>query len=323
VIDKGDQGHGQAAAWFSVQRRGLMSHEEQGQLEAWSADADNRAALEGMHALWGELAALKDLSAPSAAPLAAPRAARPIRRGWPAALAACVLAAVAGALWWQIKERPIVYTAKTAIGEQRSATLPDGSRIELNVVTQIDYRQSAARRDVRLVEGEALFLVHKDAARPFIVRAGDYAVRAVGTAFDVRARDGEVQVSMLGGVVSIEAVAGPQAGHTLVAHLTQGERVSLGGASPGAVQIERIPVQAVAEWREHTVSYEDVPVAQIVADMNRFFARPLQVDPALANRRVTLRLQVQDREETLATLSALLDMTVRRDGTSDTLIGPP
>jgi ferric-dicitrate binding protein FerR (iron transport regulator) len=42
--------------------------------------------------------------------------------------------------------------------------------------------------------------------------------------------------------------------------------------------------QQLGDW--HTeLSYEDVSVAQIVEDMNRFFPRPLRVpDPALATR---------------------------------------
>jgi transmembrane sensor len=310
-----DEQRERAAAWFSVERRGLMSSGEREQLEAWRADPEHRAALEGMHALWNELSGLKGGRLQGSTPARR-------RTAWPLALAASLLLAVAGgAMWWQLQMRSPLYTVQTAVGEQRSATLPDGSRVELNVVTHIDYRLSAGHRDVRMLDGEALFFVHKDAAHPFIVRTGSYEVRAVGTAFNVRAREGLVQVAMLEGVVSVRALEGPQAGR-IVAELRQGEKLSLAGpAAP--IEIEHIPAAGVAPWRQHTLSYQDVPVAQVVADMNRLFLRPLQVpDPALAARRVTLRLQVQDREHTLQTLSGLLGAKILNGDRADVIVGP-
>jgi transmembrane sensor len=323
----------QAAAWFSAQRRGALSTEEHAQLESWRADPDNQAALEGMQGLWDELDGLKGVAHASVRhqpnSQRESNARHESNKTWPLALAACLLVAVAGGVWWHFQHlhgSMGAYTVQTAIGEQRSATLPDGSKVDLNVVTHLDYRLSSGRRDVRLSEGEALFFVRKDTAHPFIVRTGAYEVRALGTAFDVSSRDGGVQVTVLEGLVSVEAVAGPQAGRTLT-QLTPGQKISLAadtrGASSRPVKVERISLQAVAEWREHTVSYENVPIAQIVADMNRFYPRPLRVpDPALATRRVMLLLQVQDREQTLQTLSALLGTQLRNDGEADALVGP-
>lgn len=68
------------------------------------------------------------------------------------------------------------------------------------------------------------------------------------------------------------------------------------------------------------MSYEDASLAEVVEDLNRFFARPVRVDdPALAARRVTLRLQVDERENTLRTLSALLGLRVARGDQADRL----
>ncbi len=51
---------------------------------------------------------------------------------------------------------------------------------------------------MKLEAGEAHFAVAPDAARPFVVRVGGVAVRAVGTAFNVRyAADGAVEVTVI------------------------------------------------------------------------------------------------------------------------------
>src|SRR5690349_20668988 len=57
------------------------------------------------------------------------------------------------------------------------------------VLTLLEVDFSAKSRAVRLIAGEALFQVAKDAARPFVVAAGDARVRAIGTAFNVRLRE--------------------------------------------------------------------------------------------------------------------------------------
>lgn len=48
-----------AAAWFAVQRRAVMSIEEREAFDGWRVDPQNLAALNAMHELWGEMAALK------------------------------------------------------------------------------------------------------------------------------------------------------------------------------------------------------------------------------------------------------------------------
>ena len=68
---------------------------------------------------------------------------------------------------------------RTAIGEQRIVKLEDGSIVTLNTRSQIKVRFERDRRRIDLIEGEALFEVAHDTARPFQVFAGTAEVRAV------------------------------------------------------------------------------------------------------------------------------------------------
>lgn len=47
----------EAARWFSIQRRGVMTLEEHAEYESWIASRANRAALGEMQALWSGLEA--------------------------------------------------------------------------------------------------------------------------------------------------------------------------------------------------------------------------------------------------------------------------
>jgi len=55
----------------------------------------------------------------------------------------------------------------------------------------------------RLGDAQAYFDVAKDPARPFLIDAGDTQVKVVGTAFDVRRRDGQVAVNVQRGLVEV------------------------------------------------------------------------------------------------------------------------
>src|SRR5436190_5985070 len=98
-----------------------------------------------------------------------------------AASAAALVAAVAlVAVDWNDSE------IATRIGEQRTITLKDGSRMALNTDTRIVVEPWNETRGVRLERGEAYFEVAKDPKKPFVVVAGKKRIVAIGTAFAVR-----------------------------------------------------------------------------------------------------------------------------------------
>jgi transmembrane sensor len=299
----------EAAAWFAALRRGPMSLEERAAFDAWRADPRNQAALHGMHELWGEVSAIKELGVGVPSPAAA---------RWRRLAAGLAVAVALGGASLLVLQ-PFGQQVRTGVGEQRVANLDDGSVVGLNVVTRVSYDMNKPeRRLVRLEDGEAVFYVRKNAQRPFVVRAGDYEIRALGTAFNVRCRDDLVDVAVIQGWVSVRAVSGPRAGEE-IARLKAGEKLKLDPAQ--APTPEPVAVDSVAEWRLRIVGYEDASVGTVVEDLNRFFDRPIVVrDDGLANRRVTIRLQVEDRERTLRTLGALLDAQVTPQTRADLLV---
>lgn len=302
----------EAAAWFSALRRGPMSVDERADFDTWRTHPLNQSALNHMHELWGEVSAIKELG------VSAPEPPGLLRRFAPAAAAALVIATagIATSLYITAPEQ-----LTTDVGEQRTATLEDGSIVALNVVTRVAYDMKPEVRQINLRDGEAAFFVKKDPDRPFLVRAGDYEVRAIGTAFNVRRRDGVVDVAVSEGVVAVRALSGPRAGEE-IALLTAGRRVTLGSdqAQP-QTPVQTVAAASVAEWRMRVVAYEDATVATVVEDLNRFFDRPIEVDdPKLAARRVTLRLQVEDRERTVDNLGRMLGADIQAERRADLLI---
>ena len=94
-------------------------------------------------------------------------------------------------------------TYATDIGERRSITLEDGSTIDLNARSKVRIKFSKGERDVELLQGQALFGVTHDVARPFVVRSGTAVVRAVGTQFDVYRKRSGTTVTVVEGRVAV------------------------------------------------------------------------------------------------------------------------
>jgi transmembrane sensor len=75
----------------------------------------------------------------------------------------------------------------TAVGQQRSIRLADGTTMLLNTASDATVFYSMREREVYLARGEASFTVAHDAERPFLVRAGRrHRLQATDTRFDVR-----------------------------------------------------------------------------------------------------------------------------------------
>lgn len=223
--------------------------------------------------------------------------------------ASVAIAAIAGGAWWQMS-RPPIYT--TGIGEQRSITLADGSRVELNTRSRLRIRFSESERFVDLLEGQGMFQVSKDPERPFIVCSSDACVRAVGTQFDVyRTRSGTV-VTVLEGKVEVRTAASRS--FSLAEYLAEypaaepristpfplareglGERVrELQPALRGAVaevtageqvivaadQITRPPtanITAATAWTQMQLVFDSASLADVAHEFNRHNRRQLVI----------------------------------------------
>ena len=132
---------------------------------------------------------------------------RPARRVFARVASIAIGCVTAGLVVWLAMQLHSTYA--TDIGERRSITLEDGSTIDLNARSKVRVRFSDRERDVKLLEGQALFSVAHDASRPFIVSAGNTAVRAVGTQFDVYRKSHGTTITVVEGRVAVFGLPDP------------------------------------------------------------------------------------------------------------------
>lgn len=300
----------EAAGWFAAARAGVMLVEQREAFQRWLSDPRNQAAYEAIEELWDDLAVLKG-EAPR------PREAGMRQRLIAAAAAVVLVFGISGATLMGWFSDP---TIQTAVGQQKTQSLPDGSLIAVNVDSSVSYAFESGQRTVRLTSGEAAFTVKADASRPFVVDTGGYLIRAVGTAFNVRKRDQQIEVAVSEGKVDICSAAGD-----VLASLSAGQllRFPTHQGEAHIVDLQPVPVEPehIAEWRVRVVSYENATVEEVVTDFNRYFNEKLTVQGSeLQDRRVTVRLQVEQRDKAMELLASLLDAEVRSSGQRDVLV---
>ncbi|ADG09109.1 DUF4880 domain-containing protein [Caulobacter segnis] len=187
------------------------------------------------------------------------------------AAAAAAAVAITVAPWGELLPQPDTLYA-TAKGESRALQLADGTHIDLNTDSHLSVRLEKDARRVTVHEGQALFDVAHDSARPFLITAGDETVRVVGTRFDVRRRDGQLSVTVLRGLVEVSTD-----GNDTPIQLRPGQMLEhVEGAS--GVSVRSVAAEDQVGWRSGRLIYRDQPLGRIVSDMNHYFDRPIRLE---------------------------------------------
>lgn len=206
----------------------------------------------------------------------------------------------------------------TERGQQLDTPLADGSRLQLDSATRVQLRLYRARREVRLLEGQALFDVAPDAARPFQVLAGASRITVVGTRFAVRhvaaADSGAVQIDVLEGRVQVASET-PSAATPVV--LTAGDRITVEhDGRLGAVA--RPAADSIAAWRQHRLDFEDARLDTIVTELARYGFDGLRLGDAAAGQlRVTVSIDLRRIGDFARSLPKVLPVRLTREGPAD------
>jgi transmembrane sensor len=271
-------------------------------LEADPAHAEAYDAVQ--YALEDADAALASLSEPAPEP-ESPAAANDnvpdwlsSRRGWlGGAIAAALVLAFTSVLWLAPGGEALHATAP---GETRLIALGDGSTVRLAGGSRIAI---AGARAARLEEGQALFTIRHDAARPFVLSAGGDRLVDAGTVFDVRLTGEAVDLAVAEGVV----IVNPEG---------QNLRVNAGGRAVrgdgGRYTLGTLDPAAVGEWSRGRISFEDASLAEIATELSRATGRSF-ASTDTANR-LSGSIALDQVREDPRSLEALLGVRVRAAG---------
>lgn len=220
------------------------------------------------------------------------------RRRWRQLSVAGLGLAAAAALFLVLRPAaPAVGGEAPVIVRAEQQVLPDGSRVELNGDAEIAVHYTPQRREVQLVRGEALFLVAKNPARPFVVVSGHVEVRAVGTTFSVHRGGQAVDVLVTEGRVAVADTAAPtSAGDATAAAPTPvlvdaGSQLVLstaGASNAGPRVLSSTEISRQLAWRQPRLQLMGTTLAEAVALLNREKLMRIEIaDSELARLRLT------------------------------------
>jgi len=250
--------------------------------------------------------------------------------GWkPIAGAALTIlvAAAAFVLWWQ---QPV--EVRTAVGEQTTVTLPDGSTADLNGGSTLRYARgfavfpgvTADTRSVQL-EGEAFFAVRKG-ERPFSVRTENAQVEVLGTRFNVRTRrQGDAPLTEVvleegrlrlrgGDVRSPKASESDARAHRSVMLDAPGARSRIQGETAAPAAPDVIDLKYAAAWRTGGFAVQDRPLPSILRDLEVQFGTELrlQIDPSRTRPMTLHYARSVDLEDVLGDICVVQGLQYRQ-----------
>ncbi len=159
---------------------------------------------------------------------------------------------------------PRIQKYSTRAGEQKKVTLEDGSLLQLNVGTRLTVKMDRALRQVTLEQGEIFFEVADNPQRPFEVDTPGGTVRVLGTAFNIKARNGEVAIDVKQGRVK---VAGASSAHR---DKTQANQVVLAadqgidiGPDGRLTDLRPSRIKEVLAWQQGKVTFKKTPMRDL------------------------------------------------------------
>ena len=216
----------------------------------------------------------------------------------------------------------------TALGEQQTINLPDGSAIQINTNSQVDVTYTETARIIRLVSGEAYFDVAPNKQKPFSVYAGNGVVTAVGTAFSVFLNNEKIDVIVEEGSVALasrpsgsnlsetnsiaQANSQPQAPLGVI---TAGQKAIFEKTVESLDMVAPATIQRKLSWRQGRLAFAGEPLAEVVASVSRYTDVTIDIDdPSLRELPIAGSFNVGEVDAMIEALEIMIDLRIERIG---------
>lgn len=298
-----------------------VSEEQALQVEEWRArDIANERRFEQFKMIWDSsknFTADPDIDAQASLQSVKQRAAEQKpqakvvslhRYGW--LKIAAVLLFIAGGSWLFVSKfmnAQVVFETQDMV---KTDTLSDGSMITLNKYALLNYptRFRGEQRNVALVKGEAFFSVAPNKAKPFIISTGGATIKVVGTSFNVKNRNGMVEVIVETGIVQVTDNR-----NRAMIILKPGEMALLNAATGKLIKI-KTPDKLYTYYRSHEFVAKGVPLYRLVQVLNEAYDSHIVIGrKELKNQLMTTTFKTDiSLDYVLDLLSTTLQVTIEK-----------
>ncbi len=205
------------------------------------------------------------------------------RRLWiPAILAAVIVLG----LWGPnlLRPPPPAWTTYVSTkGQIKRVVLADKSVLRLNGASSARVVFGDDDRRASLGEAEAAFLITAS-KRPFLITAGDREVRMEGGELNILRQTGPAgavtTLTVRHGQAAVYPLGQPQQGVQI------GPRRQLVWTDGQSITAPKtVNANNAFAWESHQLAYDKAPLGEVIADLNRYVARPIRLgDPSWRRR---------------------------------------
>jgi transmembrane sensor len=160
----------------------------------------------------------------------------------------------------------------TALGEQKTIRLSDGTTIDLNTDTRIVVSYGLRTRTIKLEHGEAMFHI-ASAKRPFIVRTNTAHLNTQSAELSVRLTGDATQVIVSQGM----AMATDNNADAKPVSLTSDTQATVAGQAPRVTHLSVSDMERVMAWRKGVIALNGETLSQAAAEFNRYNQKKIVV----------------------------------------------
>lgn len=155
-------------------------------------------------------------------------------------------------------------------GGEYNLVLSDSSEIYLNSMSKLVFPVSFSKENREVfLEGEACFMVKKDAKRPFIVNVNGMRIEVLGTTFDVNAyKDQEnIVTTLVEGKVRL--LAGIDQSREYI--LSPDDQAVFNASSGEEVQIRQVNASNYIQWIDGVYVFDQQSLGEIMQTLSRWY----------------------------------------------------
>jgi transmembrane sensor len=185
--------------------------------------------------------------------------------------AVLLLAILSGAIIHSLLNSPVQQNLFTEIsvppGQMTQIKLPDGSKVWLNSGSYFKYPAgfNHSSREVYM-DGEAFFDITKNTHKPFVVNTNKFAVKVMGTTFNLTAYSSEntANVTLVTGLVDIISK-----NDRLLKQIVPGQSASMVGEN--LKTIKEVDTEFYTSWKEGRIVFRKETLEGIAKKLERWY----------------------------------------------------
>ena len=194
--------------------------------------------------------------------------------------------------------------------------LPDGTKILLSKNSQITYPKTfeGNTREINLM-GEGFFDVHHDAAYPFIIHTQGTVVKVLGTSFNIRAYNAQVQVYVKIGKVQFSK-------NNAKVVLTKGQKGETLANVDAIIKSEVIEAETVIKEKLSSFVFNKMSLSKVAESLSKRFNKDIKFSrDKIKNCELTATFENEKLENIIAVIAETFNLKVDNQGNMIILSG--